>query len=69
MIIRPQSTGRAIRDDPMGLCQPALLYVDLRDALHTGQRIWRRNDYPKGSIAITQAFSFEDDDLVASVLK
>jgi hypothetical protein len=69
MIICPQSTGNAIRDDPMGLRQPALLYVDLHDALRTGQRTWRRIDYPKGSIAITQAFFFEDDDLVVSVLK
>ena len=54
---------------PTGQRQPALLYVDLRDALRTGQRSWRKIDYPKGSIAITQAFSIEEDDLVVSVLR
>ena len=54
---------------PTGLHQPALLYVDLRDALRTGQHSWRKIDYPKGSIAITQAFSIEEDDLVVSVLR
>ncbi len=54
---------------PTGLRQPALLYVDLRDALRTGQHSWRKIDYPKGSIAITQAFSIEEDDLVVSVLR
>src|SRR6266576_949939 len=54
---------------PTGLRQPALLYVDLRDALHTGEHSWRKIDYPKGSIAITQAFSIEEDDLVVSVLR
>jgi hypothetical protein len=59
---------------PTGLRQPALLYVDLRDALRTGQPNWRKTDYPKktdypnDSIAITQAFSIEADDLV-SVLR
>ena len=48
---------------------PALLYVDLRDALRTGKHSWRKIDYPKGSIAITQAFSVEEDDLVVSVLR
>ena len=52
-----------------GLHQPALSYVDLRDALRTGQHSWRKIDYPKGSIAITQAFSIEEDDLVVSVLR
>jgi hypothetical protein len=54
---------------PTGLRQPALLYVDVRDALRTGQHSWRKIDYPKGSIAITQAFSIEEDDLVVSVLR
>lgn len=54
---------------PTGLRQPALLYVDLRDALRTGQHNWRKIDYPRGSIAITQAFSIEEDDLVVSVLR
>ena len=54
---------------PTGLRQPALLYVDLRDALRTGQHLWRKIDYPKDSIAITQAFSIEEDDLVVSVLR
>ncbi|KAH8977029.1 hypothetical protein EDB86DRAFT_2838579 [Lactarius hatsudake] len=53
---------------PNGLRQPALLYVDLRDALRTGQHRWKQIDYPPGSIAITQAFSIEEDDLVVSVL-
>jgi hypothetical protein len=48
---------------------PALLYVDLRDALRTGQHLWKRIDYPHNSIAITQAFSIEEDDLVVSVLR
>jgi hypothetical protein len=48
---------------PTGLRQPALLYVDLRDALRAGQHSWRKIDYPKGSIAITQAFSIEEDDI------
>ncbi|KAN0129012.1 hypothetical protein V8E53_013162 [Lactarius tabidus] len=48
--------------------QPALLYVDLRDALRTGQHRWKQIDYPPRSIAITQAFSIEEDDLVVSVL-
>ena len=52
-----------------GLRQPALLYVDLRDALRTGQHLWRKIDYPKDSIAITQALSIEEDDLVVSVLR
>jgi hypothetical protein len=52
-----------------GLGQPALLYVDLHDALHTGKHNWRKIDYPKGSIAITQAFSVEEDNLVVSVLR
>lgn len=51
------------------LRQPALLYVDLRDALRTGQRSWRKIDYLKDSIVITQAFSIEEDDLVVSVLR
>jgi hypothetical protein len=51
------------------LRRPALLYVDLRDALRTGKHSWRKIDYPKGSIAITQAFSVEEDDLVVSVLR
>jgi hypothetical protein len=54
---------------PTGLRQPALLYVDLRDALRTGKHSWRKIDYPKGSIAITQAFSIKEDDLVVSVLR
>ena len=54
---------------PTGLRQPALLYVDLRDALRTGQHSWRQIHYPRGSIAITQAFSIEEDDLVVSVLR
>jgi F-box domain len=54
---------------PTGLRQPALLYVDLRKALCTGEYSWRKIDYPKGSIAITQAFSIEEDDLVVSVLR
>ncbi|KAI0296741.1 hypothetical protein B0F90DRAFT_1744731 [Multifurca ochricompacta] len=54
---------------PNGLRRPALLYVDLRDALHTGQHSWKQIDYPPGSIAITQAFSIEEDDLVVSVLR
>jgi hypothetical protein len=54
---------------PTGLRQPALLYVDLRDALRTGQHRWKQIDYPPGSIAITQAFSIEEDDLVVSVLR
>lgn len=52
--------------------QPALLYVDLRDALRTGgqqQYRWKQIDYPPRSIAITQAFSIEEDDLVVSVLR
>jgi hypothetical protein len=49
--------------------QPALLYVDLRDALRTGQHRWKQIDYPRGSIAITQAFSIEEDDLVVSVIR
>jgi F-box domain len=48
---------------------PALLYVDLRDALRTGRHTWKQIDYPPGSIAITQAFSVEEDDLVVSVLR
>ena len=53
---------------PTGLHQPAPLYVDLRKALRTGQHNWRKTDYPKDSIAITQTFSIEADDLV-SVLR
>ncbi|KAF8263734.1 hypothetical protein EI94DRAFT_1740257 [Lactarius quietus] len=58
---------------PFFLCDdylfaPALLYVDLRDALRSGQHRWKQIDYPPGSIAITQAFSIEEDDLVVSVL-
>lgn len=53
---------------PTGAGQPALLYVDLRDALRAGKHSWRKIDYPKGSIAITQAFSIKEDDLVVSVL-
>ncbi|KAI0252941.1 hypothetical protein BJV78DRAFT_1281278 [Lactifluus subvellereus] len=48
--------------------QPALPYIDLRDALRTGQHTWKQINYPPGSIAITQVFSIEQDDLVASVL-
>jgi hypothetical protein len=54
---------------PTGLRQPALLYIDQRDALRTGQHNWRKINYPKDSIAITQAFSIEEDDLVVSVLR
>ena len=54
---------------PTSLQQPALLYVDLRDALRTGQHRWKQIDYPPGSIAITQVFSIEEDDLVVSVLR
>jgi len=54
---------------PTGLRQLALLYVNLRDALRTSQHNWRRVDYPKGSNAITQAFSFEEDYLSVSVLR
>ena len=54
---------------PTGLRQPALLYVDLREALRTSQHNWRKADYPKDSIAITLAFSIEEDDLVVSVLR
>lgn len=54
---------------PSGMRQPALLYVDLRDALRTGHHTWKQIDYPRGSIAITQAFSIEEDDLVVSVLR
>jgi hypothetical protein len=54
---------------PTGQRQPALLYVDLREALRTGQHLWKQIDYPRGSIAITQAFSIEEDDLVVSVLR
>jgi hypothetical protein len=54
---------------PSGMRQPALLYVDLRDALRTGRHSWKQIDYPRGSIAITQAFSIEEDDLVVSVLR
>ncbi|KAH9955669.1 hypothetical protein BC827DRAFT_1235548 [Russula dissimulans] len=54
--------------NPTGSRQPALLYIDLRDALRTGQHVWKQIDYPEGSIAITQAFSIEEDDLVVSVL-
>ncbi len=54
---------------PTHSLHPALLYVDLRDALRTGQHNWRKINYPKGSIAITQAFSIEEDDLVVSVLR
>ncbi|KAF8488049.1 hypothetical protein F5888DRAFT_1879353 [Russula emetica] len=53
---------------PTGLRHPALLYVDLRDALRTGKHSWRKIHYPKSSIAITQAFSIEEDDLVVSIL-
>jgi hypothetical protein len=54
---------------PTSLRQPALLYVDLRDALRIEQHTWKQIDYPPGSIAITQAFSIEQDDLVVSVLR
>jgi len=54
---------------PTGLRQPALLYVDLREALRVGHHRWKQIDYPPGSIAITQAFSIEEDDLVVSVLR
>ena len=54
---------------PTSLQQPALLYVDLRDALRTGQHRWKQIDYPAGLIAITQVFSIEEDDLVVSVLR
>jgi hypothetical protein len=54
---------------PTDLRQPALLCVDLRDALLTGQHNWKKIDYPKVSIAIMQAFSIEEDDLVVSVLR
>jgi hypothetical protein len=54
---------------PTGLRQPALLYADLLDALRTGQHNRKKVDYPKDSIAITQAFSIEEDDLVVSVLR
>jgi hypothetical protein len=57
------------QDHPTGLRQPALLYIDLRDAHRTSQHSWRRIDYPKGSIAITQAFSIEEGDLLVSVLR
>lgn len=56
-------------ESPTGSRQPALLFVDLRDALRTGQHSWKQIDYPRGSIAITQAFSIEEDDLVVSVLR
>jgi hypothetical protein len=35
---------------PTGLRQPALLYVDLRDALRAGQHSWRKIDYLKGEL-------------------
>ncbi|KAH9979411.1 hypothetical protein BGW80DRAFT_1455133 [Lactifluus volemus] len=54
--------------DPTGERQPALLYVDLCDALRTGQHTWKQIDYPPRSIAITQAFSVQEDDLVVSIL-
>ena len=54
-------------DQTPGARKPALLYVDLRDALRTGQHAWKQIDYPRDSIAITQAFSVEEDDLVISV--
>ncbi|KAF8489547.1 hypothetical protein F5888DRAFT_1161856 [Russula emetica] len=57
-----------LQGHPTGLRQPALLYVDLRSALRTGKHSWRKIDYPKGSIAITQASSIDEDDLVVSVL-
>jgi len=57
------------RGHPMGGRQPALLYVNLHDVLRTGKHSWRKIDYPKGSIAITQAFSIEEDVLVVSVLR
>ena len=55
--------------NPTGSRKPALLYVDLRDALRSGKHHWKQIDYPEGSIAITQAFSIEEDDLVISVLR
>jgi hypothetical protein len=55
--------------DPTGERQAALLYVDLCDALHTGQHVWKQIDYPPRSIAITQAFSVQEDDLVVSILR
>ena len=66
MIICLQSTGQGY---PTGLRQPALLYIDLRKVLRTGQHNWEKIDYPKDSIAITQAFSIEEDDLVVSILR
>ena len=52
-----------------GLCRPALLYVDLHEVLCTGHQNWRKTDYLKDSIAITQAFSIEEDELVVSILR
>ena len=65
-----------LRDDylfaiaPDGSAPACTLYVDLRDALRTGQQNWKKID-PKDSIAIMQAFSVEEDDLrvVVSVLR
>lgn len=58
-----------LQENSADLRQPALFYVDLRDALRTGQHSWRQILYPQGSIVITQAFSIEQDDLVVSVLR
>jgi hypothetical protein len=57
------------QDHPTGLCQPALLYVDLRSTLRTSRHRWRKIDCPRSSIVITQALSIEEDDLVVSVLR
>ena len=53
-------------DQTAGAHEPALLYIDLRNTLCTGQHVWKQIDYPRGSIAITQAFSVEEDDLIVS---
>jgi hypothetical protein len=47
-----------------GLGVLALLYIDLRDALRTGQYLWKQIDYPQGSKWVAQAFSIEEHDLV-----
>ena len=67
MIICLRSTGRAIRR----VCVSLRSYYTSICAMRSvrAKHHWRKIGYPKDSIAITQAFSIEEDDLVVSVLR
>ena len=65
MIICLQSTGRAIRQ----VCASLHSYTSISARRFVQANTNGKTDYPKDSIAITLAFSIEEDDLVVSVLR